>query len=920
MNPAAWRKVDELFHTALALPPTERDRYLEDACAGDTALRGHVMALLARAEESGDLLPVDIGGAFAALSGSDLQPGDTVGVYRIEGPAGTGGVGRIYAAQDTRLGRKVALKFLASHHIWNQEMVLRFRREARLTSNLNHPNIVTVHDVGQMGSSTYIVTEFIEGETLRTRMLRAPLPAGEVFHLMRQIVSALAAAHSRGIVHRDIKPENIMIRPDGVVKVLDFGLARPHEDATTDTAALETVSGSVLGTLPYMSPEQVRGRTVDVRTDLWSLGVLLFELFEQKRPFTGDTANHLAVSILESPVPPMKRAPREMEPLIRRLLEKDRAGRPSSAAKLAPWFEGLPMRAKSSRADVFKWGGAVIAAIALLTAAVLAWRRLPSARDLPDPPRQITDSADVTRAAVSPDGQYLAYVRGREGAQSLWVRKIDTLADHRLTEDSTDRYLGLTFSNDSNYVYCVIYSAGSRSDLVRVSIWDGQRFKAHSNIDSSIAFAPDGDRFAFVRMMPGVRSLIVARLSDQSEQEILTKKPPAAFSSAGPAWSPDGRLIVVATQDPDTNSPVALTRVDVATRRAETLASGFSFVGRPVWLARGVVAGASRKGEPSQLLLISPPRPEGVALTNDLSAYAVTTTTLRGDILASVRYATRSWISFTNPQTDTPGVERLHALTGQPRAERFRGVRWLDRDRLVVPVSSGPYTNLWAIRRPPGQRQPLTSGEHVSADGAPCGPGGVVFVQRRPGEASIRFLDLKTNIVRPVVDKLVNPALPQCTPDGRTVVYLASQDGVISLWSVDRDGGTPRRLTEHVTRNAALSPDGSQIVTQFSEAGTGGKWRVALLPRGGGAPVRWFSGVPSASVLRWHPSGKAFTYLSTRQSTAEFWNQPADGTPAVRVAALAEPGRVTDFDWSPDGILSYLTAITDQDAVIFRLP
>ena len=262
--------------------------------------------------------------------------GTTIGSYRILEMLGAGGMGEVYVALDVRLDRRVALKFLSSRYTSDAGRVHRFRQEARAASSLNHPNILTIHELGEHDGVQFIASELVEGETLRERIANGPLPLSEVVRVISQVASALRATHTAGVVHRDIKPENIMLRPDGYVKVLDFGLAKLSEalaPPSDDTTALQTATGVVMGTTPYMSPEQLRGQHVDARTDQWSLGVVLFEMLSGRRPFEGSSGSDVVAAILGREQAPLH-APEELRRITAKLLRKKREERYPTADEL----------------------------------------------------------------------------------------------------------------------------------------------------------------------------------------------------------------------------------------------------------------------------------------------------------------------------------------------------------------------------------------------------------------------------------------------------------------------------------------------------------------------------------------------------------------------------------------------------------
>ena len=341
MTPELYQRIQALVQSALELESGDRVSFLNEACAGDESLRRQVESLLVSHEQAGSFLEspaAEVAAPLVTDAQTRLMAGEAIGPYRILSQIGSGGMGEVYLAHDTRLGRKIALKLVSASFTKDDERVRRFRQEASAASALNHPNILTIHEVGQTDSAHFMATEFIEGETLRERLRRGPMNLDEVLDIGLQVASALAAAHGSGIAHRDIKPENIMIRRDGYVKVLDFGLAKLTERVAAgrefekEAATLvKTNPGMVLGTVSYMSPEQARGLEVDLRTDIWSLGVVLYEMVEGRVPFAGQTMSHIIVSILDREPAPLIQHPgalgSELERVVIKALAKDREQR-----------------------------------------------------------------------------------------------------------------------------------------------------------------------------------------------------------------------------------------------------------------------------------------------------------------------------------------------------------------------------------------------------------------------------------------------------------------------------------------------------------------------------------------------------------------------------------------------------------------
>lgn len=367
MTPERYQQIARLFHSAQELAPEQRGDYLIQASDGDEELRREVEKLLAGDEEANNFLSTPAFLVAAeALASEKAQSliGKRLGRFEILSLLGAGGMGEVYLAKDAQLGRRVALKLLPKEFTAHSDRLQRFEREARAASALNHPNIITIHDIGETEGIHFIATEYIEGEMLRRRIARGRVPLGEAVEIALQVANALDIAHSAGIIHRDIKPENIMQRPDGYVKVLDFGLAKLSEPkpapltagSQMDTPPLskETSAGMIIGTANYMSPEQARGLKVDKRSDLWSLGVTLYEMVVGKSPFTGQTMTDILVSIVDRQPQSLTQVipdlPDELERIVMKALAKDCDNRYQSARAMAIDLKGLKRQIDSSPA------------------------------------------------------------------------------------------------------------------------------------------------------------------------------------------------------------------------------------------------------------------------------------------------------------------------------------------------------------------------------------------------------------------------------------------------------------------------------------------------------------------------------------------------------------------------------------------
>jgi eukaryotic-like serine/threonine-protein kinase len=388
MTPARLQTIEEIFRAALDQSPDQIGAFLETACEGDEVLRRKVEALLASRQRAGGFIETSAVGLATKImqnGQADLLVGRTIGHYKLSESIGTGGMGDVYLATDVTAGRKAALKLLPTRFTGDAERLKRFQQEARAVVRLNHPNILTVYEIGEDHSIHYIASELIEGETLRERLARGRMQLNEAVDVAIQVISALAAAHQAGIVHRDIKPENIMLRPDGYVKVLDFGIAKLAESAFAEATAdrqrpmtlIGTILGSVLGTVRYMSPEQACGAPVDKRTDIWSLGVVLYEMVTGHAPFTGDTPREVMSAILEKEPPPLtsyiKHSPAELQQIVSKTLRKDRRERYQSAGEMLQALENLRRNLESKAVPSWlRWTRSPIALVLVALAFALA--------------------------------------------------------------------------------------------------------------------------------------------------------------------------------------------------------------------------------------------------------------------------------------------------------------------------------------------------------------------------------------------------------------------------------------------------------------------------------------------------------------------------------------------------------------------
>ena len=462
MNPERWKQIDELLSTALDLDTDKRTAFLDKACVGDEELRKEVETLLAADEkkiDTFDASPMQVAAEFLAERPLVLTSGKTIGPYKILSLIGSGGMGEVYRASDTRIGREVAVKILP-HFSQDPDRMWRFEQEARAAGMLNHPNVVAIYDTGTNNGSPYLVSELLQGEVLQQKLKGNPLPVRKAIDYALQIAKGLSAAHEKGIIHRDLKPGNIFITKEGRVKILDFGLAKlTHPEASLSPSdPLEntdlTDTGVVLGTIVYMSPEQVTGRKVDWRSDIFAFGSLLYEMLSGKRPFGAENQIEIMHAILKADPPELSQGdgniPPSLQRIVRRCLEKDPDHRFQSTSDLAFALESwsstsgtavAPLRQKKPIQLAWILSGILFVAASIFGAVL--YRFLGKTPPESHPPVQrfsivLPENTVLNSSAISPDGQSLAYVTNTTtGFSKLWLRRMDSTQAEEIAEDVT---------------------------------------------------------------------------------------------------------------------------------------------------------------------------------------------------------------------------------------------------------------------------------------------------------------------------------------------------------------------------------------------------------------------------------------------------------------------------------------------------
>jgi serine/threonine protein kinase/dipeptidyl aminopeptidase/acylaminoacyl peptidase len=850
-------------------------------------------------------------------------------------------MGQVYLALDNRLGRYAALKFLPAQLAADDAMLHRLQQEARAASALNHPNIVTIYEVAEAGGEYFIASEYIEGQTLRSLLANGALESSRAIEIATQIAAALTAAHAAGIVHRDLKPGNVMIRPDGYVKVIDFGLAKAVK-SRGDGTRLEswTREGCAVGTVEYMSPEQARGEGVDARTDLWSLGIILYEMLAGKRPFDGPTESHVMVAILDHPAPALPNS--SADKVLRRALVKNRSKRYQAAPELladlkllnrtATWrAEHVRFSAQGKRPHYAPRHVALAAILLLLIALTVWWARFGGHQLVLAPdwlqlgsPARLTFEGNVQSATLSSDGKYLAYVAGPDGGESLHIRQISTGSE---TESSRlpSPCIGITFSPGNNSVFYVLkdrhdelgrlYRMGLTSTVPRLIL---------ENIDGPVTFSPDGRQFAYLlrreEKTRATDSIMLAALANpRNAKPVVTLTGTEIQGSM--AWSPKGDSIaaVVFPEQLDIKQPDKATVpvVSLYSLKGE-LKRQFTPVGlrklrSPVWIDNSmlVFSGLPQGSEQMRLEQLSTGTgrfhevPSGVLGLDSVSA------TPNGALLTAVRseHPSSIWIAgidkWNAPERVTPDTENISSFA------------WAENGDLILPSARGGNVNLWRLDQrgdlqqvgtpePCVQREPLliphTSSLVYSAN---CASGGDDF--------NLWRVDLNTGKRTQLTSGANYDFAPSVSPDGQWIVFTSYPSNIVSVWKLPVTGGIPTRLTSMQARFPSVSPDGTRVLCEIRPVD--GDWRVAILSLDDGTTLKEFPRLPVANPLHWSPDGQAIDYLDASHRIVR---QPLNGQPPRELLRIGE-GSIGFFAWNQTGTkLAFIRTRAEDDVVLFR--
>lgn len=928
MTPELWEKITDIYHEASDLDARERRDFLERECGADETLRREVESLLAADEAAGDFISAPAVGTYESWSGQ------FVGHYQIMSRIGSGGMGEVYLAKDSKLNRLVALKTLPRMMSDNPYYLSRLENEARAAAAMNHPNVAIVYSVEEAGRHRFITMEYVEGKTLDEFIGPGGLDLQTFLDWFVPITDALCHAHEKGIIHRDIKPGNVMITTGNVPKVLDFGLARNSMFIDAGNTGKITGTDQVIGTPSYMSPEQTEGRLVDQRSDIFSLGVLMYEALSGERPFRGPNQMAIIQSVLRDKPEPLSRIkpeiPAAIERMVRRCLEKSPQKRFESmneilsilkdargAGSMSPSVDSFAQRFyREASSPSALW--LLPTALAVVAFALAAWYAV--SRPSAETPfgldsismRKLSQSNDVALSVIAPDGRSVAYVTyEKDGGRALWLRRVSEPNSIRIVPSQQVHYWDIAFSNDSEHIFYITAPRfGVHGTLFRIPSLGGQPRKVSEKVNHLGDLTPDDRRILFVRYgdpqpqtsVNVVDSKLISADAENGSDEQVLKVLVGESVVRKARFSSDGRSVFYVRRELDGVVEYwSIMKFDPQTgaeheivRRQDRIDVLAELDGASGLLVNAVDGVSNRR----QLFYLPVPTGEMTRITNDLNNYIGVSVDREGQNIVSVQRAdeSRVWVgSAADPETMAP-------LGRVPLA--YSAVDWTPDGRIVFDVLQNDRLSVWIADADGANALQLTpqdsdnSGPRVSGDGRY-----IVFTSRRAGFNQIWRMNVDGS------DQVLLANVPGITQapvfaaDGSTVVFRWYNEGSPPVGQVSVQGGAVGGV-DYLPYAAnyywAMSPGGKTVAYTVG-GGPAQPMKVVVRPADLSTPGSILNIRPTW-LFKWMPDGKAIFYQESQQgeglSTKVFQIDPQKGEPNLLLTT--EPDDILDLTFSRD--------------------
>jgi Tol biopolymer transport system component len=963
MTSERWQRIETLFHEALAQPPNERAAFLANASFGDEGLQRTVESLLADAEVNDGFL-AELA-SVVTIPTPAVMTGRWLGGHHLEALLGAGGMGEVYRARDARLQRHVAIKILPVAFTANPDRLARFEREAQMLASLNHPNICAIYGLEDADGVRFLVLELVEGQTLAARIANpttisrsAGLPLEETLTIVRQVAEALEAAHDKGIIHRDLKPANVIVTPGGVVKVLDFGLAKTVGSGSVDLtqapgATGEGREGAVLGTAAYMSPEQARGLAVDKRTDIWAFGCVLYELLTGRVAFAGDTVSDSIARILErepdwSALPAA--TPLPIRRLLRRCLAKDARHRlkdigdarieldvtddaaPGATPATAPIALGR------SRAIPLFW-----VAVALIAAAVVGWEAWrPAAID--ETPFANATFSRVTnwegteeQPEISPDGRFVAFLADKAGELDVWVSQLGTGKFDNLTADTPplltpgNLLRSLGFKGDGSEIWFNPQgNPGQEKVLLPLTGGVPRAFLGPGL--SAPAWSPDDASIVYIgSSAPGDPLFIADRTgADARPIEVRDTRGEPFFGEGvhthNPVWSPDGRQLYF-VHGREAAGEMDIWRMQPSGERPERLTNQHAPVNFLAPIDARTLLYISRADDWSGPWLWALDMESKVArrVTVGLEQYT---------FVSASRDGRRVVATVANPSASLWSVPLLDRLVDDRDAKPYA----MPTHRALAPRFGGPSLfylslssrgngdGLWRVENDQAF-EVRKDADGVLSEPPAVSPDGtrVAVVVRQQGKRRLAIMaadgtNSRTLSASIELRGVEGQGAADWSPDGRWIVTGGDDGRGPGLFKIPVDGGAPERLVAAEAVNPVWSPRGDLIVYAVAFGGAGGRNTLRAI-RPDGTPVE----MPTVQVRRggahrFLRSGSGLVYLQGIESR-DFWLIDLATKQLRQLTHLSDLGYLNHFDITPDGTrLVFDRSRQNSDIVLIDLP